>query len=126
MNRMRRFASAVSLVLFVLSLNGFAQTPSPEVTAGADATQFSAEGPAQSLRLQVFSPAEEFGDLLGIDLRGLTPAESNMNSSQASVAGPEASYKDLSLNGVKVRELVFKNQFGRKGFNWFILFMPSY
>ena len=59
MTTLRRFASAFALVLSALSPCALAQTSPIEVTTDPDAAQFSAQGPAQSLRLQVFSPAGE-------------------------------------------------------------------
>jgi hypothetical protein len=59
MTTLRRFVSALALAFFACALSAHAQAPSIEVTTGDDAAQFSTLGPAQSLHVQVFSPAGE-------------------------------------------------------------------
>ena len=59
MTTIKGFSSALALVLFALALTAQAQTPSIEVSTDADGTQFSIQGQAQFVHVEVFSPSGE-------------------------------------------------------------------
>ncbi|MBA3714009.1 MAG: hypothetical protein H0W76_16385 [Pyrinomonadaceae bacterium] len=59
MPRIIHFTFALAVILFTLAANVQAQTPSIEVTTDAGRAQFSAQGQAEAIHVEVFSPSGE-------------------------------------------------------------------
>jgi hypothetical protein len=59
MTAVKRLAYVLALILFALAFNVQAQTPSIEVTTDDNAAQFSAQGQAQAVHVEVYAPSGE-------------------------------------------------------------------